>query len=275
MGHQLKIRELSLQYSSSEPKALSTLSLEVGAGTCCAILGPTGAGKSTLLHCIAGTLRRHHPESISSGRVTIGTTEFDGIPEHILFPISGLVLQDPYVQISGVRDTVYEEILFTLENLGTLPKDSRTSIESLLHELGIGHLAGRKPTSLSGGETQRVALAAIMIAKPQILLLDEPTTALDSAAQDKLRRILHTLRGRTTVLVTDSSLDFALSVAEKVVVLDRGSVCFNGNRASFVRQLEEFSAILPVSGWVKAKRSLSSHAGSGHSKLVQKVLGME
>ncbi|MCX6142202.1 MAG: ABC transporter ATP-binding protein [Ignavibacteriales bacterium] len=211
MAQRLTIKDLSLQYSASEPRALSSLSLDVEAGSCCAIIGPTGAGKSTLLQCLAGTMRRHHPESLATGQIQFGETRFNGVPDHVLFPIAGLVLQDPYVQISGVRETVFDEVLFTLENLGTIPQDPRQTILSILQRLGIDHLADRKPTSLSGGETQRVALAAILIAQPSLLLLDEPTTALDSNAQDKLRFILRSLRGRTTVLLTDTQIDFALS----------------------------------------------------------------
>jgi energy-coupling factor transport system ATP-binding protein len=206
--------------------------------------------------------------------VAIGTARFEGIPGRILFPTAGLVLQDPYVQISGIRDTVYEEVLFTLENLGTTLRNPSESIDSLLNDLGISHLAGRKPTTLSGGETQRVALATIMIAQPQILLLDEPTTALDSAAQNKLRLILHSLRGKTTVLVTDSLVDFGLSVADKFIVLERGALRFNGDRKSFVKDLDKFSGILPVGSWVKAQRNIDDRTPSGHSRLVQKVLGM-
>jgi energy-coupling factor transport system ATP-binding protein len=274
MAEQLNIRNLTLQYSASDTKALSNLSLDVEAGTCCAILGSTGAGKSSLLHCIAGTMRRHHPESVASGTVAIGTARFDGIPGRILFPTAGLVLQDPYVQISGIRDTVYEEVLFTLENLGTTLRNPSESIDSLLNDLGISHLARRKPTTLSGGETQRVALATIMIAQPKILLLDEPTTALDSAAQNKVRLILHSLREKTTVLVTDSLLDFGLSVADKVIVLEQGTLRFDGDRTLFMNDLEKFSAILPVEKWMRAQRNISKRAQSGHSNLVQKVLGM-
>jgi energy-coupling factor transport system ATP-binding protein len=150
--------------------------------------------------------------------------EFDGLPGQILFPVAGLVLQDPYVQISGVRDTVFDEILFTLENLGKIPIDPRKTVVSLLQRLGIDHLAERKPTSLSGGETQCVALAAILIAQPPLLLLDEPTTALDSNAQDKLRLILRSLQGKTTVLITDTQIDFALSIADEILLLDHGTL---------------------------------------------------
>ena len=276
MAQHLTIKELSLQYSASEPRVISSLSLEIAAGSCCAIIGPTGAGKSTLLHCLAGTMRRHHPDSLATGQIQLGETLFNGVPDHVLFPIAGLVLQDPYVQISGVRETVFDEVLFTLENLGTIPQDPQQTILSLLQKLGIDHLADRKPTSLSGGETQRVALAAILIAQPPFLLLDEPTTALDSKAQDKLRFILRSVRGKTTVLLTDTQIDFALAVADQIILLDHGTIIFNGNPRALLSQLHSFSSTLPVEGWLQAQSFLASlDASSGHRQLLATALGIE
>jgi energy-coupling factor transporter ATP-binding protein EcfA2 len=275
MAQRLIIQNLSLQYSASEPKALSSLSLEVPAGSCCAILGPTGSGKSTLLHCLAGTMRRHHPESIATGQIQIGEEIYRGLPEQILFPVAGLVLQDPYVQISGVRDTVYDEILFTLENLGTMPEQSRQVIESLLKGLGVDHLTKRKPTSLSGGETQRVALAAMMIAQPHLLLLDEPTTALDSNAQGKLRLILRSLMGKTTILLTDAQIDFTLAVADLFVVLNAGTIVFQGNRQALMGQLKDLASLLPVESWLRAhEHLLSTGLTAGRRQLISKTLGL-
>ena len=276
MAQRLIIQDLSLQYSESELRALSSLSLQVEAGSCCAIIGPTGAGKSTLLHCLAGTMRRHHPESVASGQIQIGELGFSGPPDHILFPVAGLVLQDPYVQISGVRETVFDELLFTLENLGTIPQDPRKPIMSLLQSLGIDHLADRRPTSLSGGETQRVALAAILIAQPPILLLDEPTTALDSNAQDRLRLILRSLHGRTTVLLTDTQIDFALPIADQILLIDHGTIIFQGDPRTLFSQARDFSSILPMEGWLQAQSFLSSiEQSSGHWQLVSKTLGLK
>jgi energy-coupling factor transporter ATP-binding protein EcfA2 len=273
MAHRLTIKDLSLQYSASSSKALSSLSLEIAAGSCCAVIGPTGAGKSTLLHSLAGTMRRHHPESVASGHIQIGETVFNGLPDHILFPTAGLVLQDPYVQISGVRETVFEEILFTLENIGIAPQDPRKIIISLLQNLGIDHLADRKPTSLSGGETQRVALATILIAQPPILLLDEPTTALDSQAQDKLRIILRSLHGKTTVVVTDTQIDFVLSIADQIVLLDRGTIISRGEPRILLSQIHRFSSTLPVQGWLQAQSALDSlTTSSRHQRLIAKAL---
>jgi len=230
--------------------------MEIPGGTCCAILGPTGAGKTSLLHCLSGIMRRHHPGAVSSGHLQIGERSFDELPAQILFPTVGLTLQDPHVQISGVRDTVFGEVLFTLENTGTVPENPTDVILPLLRNLGIDLLADRKPTSLSGGETQRVALATILIAQPPVLLLDEPATALDMAAQQKLRGILRSMKGKTTIVVTDTQLDFALGVCDQIVVLKEGAILFDGRPAAFLRRMQDFATALPLESWNHLKPEL-------------------
>ncbi len=256
MADRLVIQSFSHQYSASTPRVLSGISLEIPSGTCCAILGPTGAGKSSLLQCLAGTMHRHHPEAVASGLIQIGDRSFEGLPHDVQFPSVGLALQDPHVQISGVRDTVFAEILFTLENTGKVPDDPGAVILPLLRELGIDHLADRKPTSLSGGETQRVALATILVAEPPVLLLDEPTTAMDLSAQEKLSRILRRMKQRTTIVLTDTQLDFALGICDHIVVLEQGSILFDGGPAAFFRRLDEFRNSLPLENWLPLQQDM-------------------
>lgn len=272
MADRITLANFTLRYSASAPTALSSVSLDVPAGSCCAMVGPTGAGKTSLLHCIAGTLGKHHPEALASGRLQIGERTFDTLPDQILFPAVGLVLQDPSVQISGVRDTVYEEILLTLENMGPLPGNPSGLIIPLLQALGIEHLADRKPTTLSGGETQRVALATILIAQPHTLLLDEPTTSLDTRAQEKLQSILRALSNKTTVLLSDTQLDFVLGVADQIAILDHGRILFYGEPLSLLESIGEFSSILPVDIWRQLKldrATLLQEASLRHAPLAK------
>jgi energy-coupling factor transport system ATP-binding protein len=256
MADRLNISSFSLRYSQSLPDILSSVTFDIKEQTCCAILGATGAGKSSLLQSLAGTMQRHHPECVASGRITIGTKTFEALPPGVLFPEVGLVLQDPHVQISGVRDSVLGEIMFTLENTGNLPKDAEAEVTPILRRLGIDHLAHRKPTSLSGGETQRVALATILVAQPRVLLLDEPTTALDQAAQGKLSSILKEMKGNTTIVLTDTQLDFALGLCDQIVVLDHGKITFDGSPAQFLGRMEQFREAVILDSWLPLKQKL-------------------
>jgi len=274
MAARILIDRFSFRYGADLPSALTEVSLDVPAGSCCAVLGPTGAGKTTLLHALVGILGRHHLDAIQSGTLGIGERLFTQLPREIMFPEVGLVFQDPYVQLSGVRDTVRDEVLFTLENLGIPTEAAQGRIETLLHELGIDHLAPRRPSTLSGGETQRLALATMLVADPGILLLDEPTSALDAGATGRLHRIIKSLHGRTTVLITDTHLEFSLSLADQIAVLQGGKLLFSGEPVDFISRLAEFTDLLPVRGWWEFLNQLSESfgKGSGPADLLKRTL---
>lgn len=274
MAARLEIQGLSVRYSAGATPALNEVSVGMAAGSCCAVLGPTGAGKTTLLHVLSGVLGRHHPQVVASGSITIADAKFSPLPKIIQFPLVGLALQDPSVQISGIRDTVYDEVQFTLDNLELPSHEIRQRIPPLLKRLGIDHLSHRNPTTLSGGETQRVALATILAAQPSVLLLDEPTTALDLTARVKLHRILKSLREKTTVVVTDTHVDFALGVAHQIVVLDQGRVIFDGTAREFLAALENFESVLPAASWRRVRtliKTAKEQPGSPHQRLAGRL----
>jgi len=240
------ISDFSFQYWKDAPFALKDITLSVRPGTICALLGPTNAGKSTLLQALAGILGEHHRQAIASGTVKIGEDTFSPIPRNVLFPTVGLTLQDPYYQISGIRERVWKEVGLTLEAYSLTESEIESRVKTLLERLGLHHLSERKPSTLSGGELQRVALANILIAQPQVLLLDEPCHSLDGTSQRRLASILCSLQGSTTVIVADYQLDFALRVAEQFVVVDTGRIAFNGDRSQFLTNLHTFRSLLPV-----------------------------
>ena len=271
MAARIDISALSLRYPESAAQAVDSLTMSIPEGSCTGIVGPTGAGKTTLLHCLAGILRKHHPDIISSGTIQIGSESFGGIPGHILFPRVGLVLQDQFVQISGVRDTVLEEVLFTLENIGAAGDDSHARVRTVLRSLGIEHLEDRKPTSLSGGETQRVALATILVAQPEVLLLDEPITALDATAQGRLRSILTALRGKTTILLSDSQIDFPLSVCDFILVLDHGRASAFSAPGQILAGEQDLSMIGGWKRWDQLSTNLKSLSSRG-SRRANRIL---
>lgn len=273
MAPPITLERVTYRYAPGTAPALSDLSVSLPGGTCCAILGPTGSGKSTLMQLLAGVLAKHHPESVGEGILTIGDRQYTPLPNEILFPDVGLALQDPYVQISGIRETTRKEIELTLETLGRDVVNEGGNIRRLMHQLGIAHLATRKPTTLSGGETQRVALATILIANPEVLLLDEPATALDYGAQANLKLILQSMRGTATVLFTDTHVDLPLEVADFFIVLKSGSVQFEGNRKRFLEHLPDFADLLPVEAWGKVLSALKEDPQSPSVRRIVQTAG--
>jgi energy-coupling factor transport system ATP-binding protein len=239
------VSDFTFRYWKGSPPALSDLTLRIRAGDVCAVLGPANAGKTTLLHALSGALGSHHRTGNVEGAITIGTDTYKPLPQTILFPRVALTLQDPYYQVSGLRDTVFQEISLTLETLGIPPPEALQRMTQVLDSLGIRHLAERKPSTLSGGELQRVALGTILVAQPEILLLDEPCNSLDTASTQKLASILCTLKGASTIVFTDVQLELALTTADQFVVLQDGHLFFVGSRSEFFDHLEDFTHLIP------------------------------
>jgi energy-coupling factor transporter ATP-binding protein EcfA2 len=251
MNTALIFEQFSFRYSPQAPVVLSEISFHLPEHSVCAILGTTSSGKSTLLQIVAGIAGRHHASAESSGAVVLCKVHEQGtVPREVLFPDVGLVMQDSSVMLSGMYETVEEEIALTLRNLGCTPSDMDQRVREVMRTLRIEHLTHRHPQHLSGGELQRVALATILVARPQLLLLDEPRNSLDCAGIDALAVILHSLKGSSTILFSDYQCDLALTTADYILVLDRGKQIFFGTRSEFITRLAEFCPRVVQKDWV-------------------------
>lgn len=205
------------------------ISMRVGTGEVVAILGPNGSGKSTALALIAGVLR-----------ADLGHATLDG---KVLFDIGGdapTTWTPPYAR--GVALLAQEPLLFphltALDNVAFGPRSAgrsrlvaRTIAKTWLAEVDATQYADRKPSQLSGGQAQRIAVARALAADPRLLLLDEPMAALDvsvaPAVRQMLRRVLH---DRAAIIVTHDVLD-ALLLADRILVVDGGRVVEDGPTA--------------------------------------------
>ena len=177
------------------------------------LVGPSGSGKSTVLRAVAGLLL-----TADAGDLT-GTVLVDGVAPGGAAGSVGLVLQDPGSAV--VASSVERDVAFGLENLG-MPRDAMSApIAAALDEVGLRHLAGSSPLTLSGGEQQRLALAGALAMSPRVLLLDEPTAMLDPHNAASVRQVVGDVvraRGLTTVVV-EHRLGPWLDLVDRVVVL--------------------------------------------------------
>jgi len=262
MAPELEIMEFSFQYPAQSTWALEGISLTIPSGSCCALLGPTGAGKSTFLSAISGIRGKHYKEGNASGAIRIGEETYRPFPHAPQFPVVLMALQDTHAHISGLYETVEEEIGFTLLNLGRSKEEVVNRVQSILEELGILHLRNRSVTQLSEGELHRVALATILVAQPSVLLLDEPLNALDQASRQRIKHILSALKVRTTVLFTDYDIDLALALADNILLFDQGRTLFFGERTQFLRNLHHFSHVLDVHEWNSILKTIRTHRTS-------------
>ncbi len=202
--------------------------LDVGANETVALVGPNGAGKSTLLLAIAGLLR------IDRGTLRLGDRVLDGGPAGPFVPPEqrgvGMVFQD-HLLFPHLR--AVDNVAFGLRARGATRRDAQREARHWLDRVGIAEQAERLPAQLSGGQAQRVALARALAARPSVLLLDEPLSAIDARTKvelrSQLRRHLDAFAGPRLVVTHDAVDAFAL--AQRIVVLEEGRVVQQGSVA--------------------------------------------
>ena len=201
--------------------ALRDVSLRIEGGLT-VVAGHSGGGKSSLLRVFNGLVPHFHGGRIS-GRAEVGGHDILETPTRILARTVGFVFQDPELQT--VYATVDREVAFGLENAAVPAAEIPARVEEALEEAGIGHLAGRPTSTLSGGERQRVALASALAVKPQLVVLDEPTSQLDpdgaALVLAAARRIA--AQGRS-VIVSEHRLHALMGAADQLVVVEDGAV---------------------------------------------------
>lgn len=222
----IEARQLSFRYSDQPAPLFNDLDLQIAAGEVVAIVGLSGAGKSTLCYCLSGIIPNLVRGELA-GEVTIcglrtTSTQLPELVRHV-----GVVLQNPDTQL--LMPTVEDEVAFGLENLCLPPAEIDTRIEEALRLVGMSHRRNAHPYHLSGGEKQRVVLAAALSMRPQGLVLDECFSQLDEAGREMLKRVVRQLadQGRAVLMVEHdwSNLD----IADRVLVLkDRSLKPFRG-----------------------------------------------
>ncbi|HWU22363.1 MAG TPA: ABC transporter ATP-binding protein [Nocardioides sp.] len=200
-------------------RAVADVDLSLGDGEVLAVLGPSGCGKSTLLRAIAGL------EPLAAGRIAWDGADLSGVPTHR----RGFALMFQDGQLFD-HLTVARNVAYPLRLRGVPRRQATAEARELLELVGLQEYAGRLPRTLSGGERQRVALARALAAKPHLLLLDEPLSALDASLRTRLaadlRRIL-TAAGTTALLVTHDQSE-AYAVADRLAVMRAGRVVQQG-----------------------------------------------
>lgn len=219
----IKIENLSVQYLEQEDKALDGISLEVNEGEFVAILGAHGAGKTTLCLSINGIV----PNMINAdmfGKIEVAGEVPPKIPVRELASKVGSVFDNPEFQMSQL--TVFEEVALGLQNLG-VEKD--TIIENITRSLELVGLAGfeeRSPFEISGGQQQRLAMASALSMKPQILVLDEPTSNLDPIGKEEVFTVTRKMNQEEglTVIIAEHEVEVIAEYADKVVLLEEGKI---------------------------------------------------
>ncbi len=228
----IELVDVTYRYSSATQPALQAINLQVDEQEFVAVIGANGAGKSTLCYTLAGFVPHFYPgEFRGTVRIDGEVTQQQPLADLVLKV--GLVFQNPYNQISGAKFTVYEEIAFGLENLGVPPDEMQPRIEQAMQLTGISQLAQRSPFALSGGQQQRLALASMLVMKPKVLVLDEPTSQLDPIGTREIFAVIHRLSQQgLTVIMAEHKLEWVAAFAHRVIVLESGRIVLDGPPAT-------------------------------------------
>jgi energy-coupling factor transport system ATP-binding protein len=241
------VQDLSYRYPGASQDAVSGVSLEIAPGEFVVLAGPSAGGKSTLLRALCGLVPHFHGGEFG-GRVVVGGLDTREHGPARLAAVAGTLLQDPETQT--VLGTVRAELAFPLENRGLAASAVARGVEEVALALGIEALLERATHELSGGEVQRVALGAALAGRPQVVLLDEPTSQLDPVAGDELVWFLRRLNEEwgTAVVLAEHRLERCLGAADRVLVLQDGRLACDAPPRGFLEWAAEHAPVLQTPG---------------------------
>jgi energy-coupling factor transport system ATP-binding protein len=243
----LRLERVSYRYPDAACEALRDVTLAIEPGEFCVLAGLSGSGKSTLLRAACGLVPHFHGGSFA-GTVYVGGLDTREHTPAEIGAVAGTLLADPETQV--VMASVRAELSFALENRGAGPDAVARSVEECALALGIADLLDRPTAELSGGELQRVALASALVARPPLVLLDEPTSQLDPVAGDELVWQLHRLNQEsdTAVLLIEHRLERCLAAADRVVAMAGGELVCDRDPRGFLEWAGEHEPALQTPG---------------------------
>lgn len=229
MNKVIEISNVFFRYLGRNSFALDKFNLSLKQGEVVALMGPNGAGKTSACRLARGVIPHFYPGWLGGDIRYLGKSLGDVTFNEISASL-GYVSQNPFTQITGATSTVREEIAFGLENLGLKRQEVRERVEEALYVHGLESLSEASPSNLSGGQIQRVAIAASMAMKPNAIILDEPTSQLDPQATDAVFQAVRVLRDQgTAVLVAEHKTEHIVEIADRVLIMDEGQVIAEGS----------------------------------------------
>ncbi|SHF39170.1 energy-coupling factor transport system ATP-binding protein [Seinonella peptonophila] len=247
MDYLIEIQQVTYQYPTGEKPVLQDVSFQIKKGEFCAIIGPNGSGKTTLCNAIRGFIPHFYKGELHGDVRINGKSIKDQTVGELSLQV-GFVFQNPFSQISGVSETVFEEIRFGLENLGIDTVVAEKRVDEVMKLTKITHLQDRNPFELSGGQLQRVALASIIVMEPDILVIDEPTSQLDPEGTEEVFEIIRLMKEKQkTIILVEHKMELIAEYADHIILIDDGKVILNGNNEEILtnEKVLEHNTLLP------------------------------
>lgn len=235
----VEVRGLKWKYRGSKDYVLKGVDFRVEKGSFTAITGPCGAGKTTLVLALTGVIPQRLPGSMEGEVRVLGMSTLEKDVADIARRVS-VVFEDPEIQF--VMSSVEDELLLTLQTLDLDPEEARERVLWALEMVGLTRdFLRRQPHQLSGGEKQRVAIAAAVAREPELLILDEPTSDLDPAGKEEVVQAVESVRENldATVIMVEHEPNLIERFADKLLVIDNGRVVMEGSPSEVYSRVEE------------------------------------
>lgn len=217
----IDVSNVSYTYSDGS-SALKNINMKINEGEKIAIIGPNGAGKSTLFHMFNGILKP-----------TSGTITVNGVKVHKKNLVEirrtvGMIFQNSDDQL--FNSTVHQEIAYGLLNMGITGQELEDTIDWALKLVGMMEYKDKSPHNLSGGQKKRIAIASVLAMKPKVMVMDEPTTALDPRGVSRLIKLLNSINKELgiTLIFATHDVDIVPLLANRVYVLNKGETILSG-----------------------------------------------
>ena len=233
----IETTNLTYTYPGGTKQSINDISIKIEKGEFTLITGPSGCGKTTLCRCFNGLIP-HFYQGEMKGNITVAGLNISEHPTYELAQHVGLVFQNPENQLFAL--SVEKDVAFGLENLGVQREEMRKTVDWALQLTGINDIRERAPHELSGGQQQRVAIASVLAMKPQVIVLDEPTSFLDPLSARKIFEVIHELNRNLgiTVVLVEHRLDLTAKYADHIIVMDKGGILLDGDPRGILRSEE-------------------------------------
>ena len=244
----ITVENLRYRYPHTKELALDGVDFSVEKGEFIGIIGENGAGKSTLSQAIMGLVPQFY-KGAYGGKIMVDGLEAGKTPVAQLCGHVGLVFQNPFNQLSGAKDNVYEEVAFGMQNLGVPAEEMKKRVEEALKLLDIWQYRDRNPFDLSGGQMQRVAIASVLVMRPDVMILDEPTSQLDPQGSDEVFQAVEKLTNSgITILMIEQKIEKMAAYCDRILLLHKGKqIAFDTPQKVFsLKNLEEYGILAPA-----------------------------
>ena len=236
MGYVMECKNVTYTYPLADEPSIRNVSLNIEEGKFYGIVGENGSGKTTLCAILRGFAPSFYQGDIQGEVLVYGKPigEYGGE----LATKIGYVFQNPFTQISGVKETVFEEVAYGLENFGVPVEEIVERVEAIMKLTHIDSLAEKNPLELSGGQMQRVALASVLVLEPDILIIDEPTSQLDPQGTESVFEIIKMMKDKKkTIILVEHKSDLIAEYADEVLVLRGGKLIAGGDKAQVLSDI--------------------------------------